>query len=46
MDGTYMKMPRSDWWYIVTVIDYYSRYLLASQLSGRQIATAVAHGLT
>jgi putative transposase len=29
MDVTYIHIPGYGWWYAVTVIDYYSRYLLA-----------------
>ncbi|HVX09869.1 MAG TPA: DDE-type integrase/transposase/recombinase, partial [Pirellulales bacterium] len=29
MDVTYVHIPGHGWWYAVTVIDYYSRYLLA-----------------
>jgi transposase InsO family protein len=29
MDVTYLHIPGHGWWYAVTVIDYYSRYLLA-----------------
>jgi transposase InsO family protein len=32
MDVTYIHIPGYGWWYAVTVIDYYARYLLASQL--------------
>ena len=28
MDVTYVHLPQGQWWYIVSVIDYYSRYLL------------------
>jgi transposase InsO family protein len=28
-DVTYLHIPEHDWWYEVTIIDYYSRYLLA-----------------
>jgi hypothetical protein len=30
MDVTYIHIPGHGWWYAVTVIDYYSRYLLAT----------------
>jgi transposase InsO family protein len=33
MDVTYIDIPGHDWWYAVTVIDYYSRYLLACHLT-------------
>lgn len=32
MDVTYVHIPGYGWWYVVTVIDYYSRYLLAARL--------------
>jgi putative transposase len=31
-DVTYIHVPGHGWWYAVTVIDYYSRYLLARTL--------------
>jgi putative transposase len=33
MDVTYVHIPGFGWWYAVTVIDYYSRYLLACHLT-------------
>ncbi len=33
MDVTYIHIPGFGWWYAVTVIDYYSRYLLAAHLT-------------
>lgn len=33
MDVTYVHIPGHGWWYAVTVIDYYSRYLLALHLT-------------
>ena len=33
MDVTYVYIPGYGWWYAVTVIDYYSRYLLACYLT-------------
>ena len=33
MDVTYIYIPGHGWWYAVTVIDYYSRYLLACHLT-------------
>ena len=33
MDVTYINIPGCGWWYAVTVIDYYSRYLLAAHLT-------------
>jgi transposase InsO family protein len=32
MDVTYIHIPGHGWWYAVTVIDYYSRYLLSDYL--------------
>lgn len=32
-DVTYLHIPGHGWWYAVTVIDYYSRYLLALHLA-------------
>lgn len=44
-DVTYLHIPGHGWWYAVTVIDYYSRYLLACHFtmsySAREIATAL-----
>lgn len=44
-DVTYLHIPGSGWWYAVTVIDYYSRYLLACYFtpsySAAQITMAV-----
>lgn len=44
-DVTYLHIPGHGWWYAVTVIDYYSRYLLAchftASYSAREIATAL-----
>ena len=33
MDVTYVCIPGYGWWYAITVIDYYSRYLLACRLT-------------
>jgi len=33
MDVTYVHIPGWGWWYAITVIDYYSRYLLAAYLT-------------
>jgi len=33
MDVTYIHIPGFGWWYAITVIDYYSRYLLSARLS-------------
>ena len=45
MDVTYVHLPQGQWWYIVTVIDYYSRYLLACHLTPRQNASSVTVAL-
>jgi len=45
MDVTYIHIPGYGWWYAVTVIDYYSRYLLACHLTSSYSAVETAHGL-
>lgn len=45
MDVTYIHIPGSGWWYAVTVIDYYSRYLLACHLTPSYSAHDVIYGL-
>ena len=45
MDVTYIHIPGFGWWYAVTVIDYYSRYLLACHLTPSYSAHDVIHGL-
>lgn len=40
-DVTYVHIPGFGWWYAVTVIDYFSRYLLALHLSPSNDAAAV-----
>jgi transposase InsO family protein len=40
-DVTYLHIPGHGWWYAVTVIDYFSRYLLALHLSPSNDAAAV-----
>ena len=45
MDGTYLHLPQGRWWYIVSVIDYYSRYLLTCFLTPFHNATAVSQAL-
>jgi putative transposase len=40
-DVTYIHIPGHGWWYAVTVIDYFSRYLLALHLSPSNDAGAV-----
>ena len=46
MDVTYVHLPQGQWWYIVSVIDYYSRYLLTCSLTPFQNATAVSQALS
>ena len=38
-DVTYIHIPGYGWWYAVTVIDYYSRYLLACHLTSSYCAS-------
>jgi len=45
MDVTYIHIPGYGWWYAVTVIDYYSRYLLACHLTHSYSAIETAYGL-
>jgi putative transposase len=45
MDVTYIHIPGHGWWYAVTVIDYYSRYLLACHLTQSYSALEVVHAL-
>jgi putative transposase len=45
MDVTYVHIPGYGWWYAVTVIDYYSRYLLACHLTHSYSALEAAHAL-
>jgi putative transposase len=45
MDVTYIHIPGYGWWYAVTVIDYYSRYLLACHLTHSYSAEQVTYGL-
>ena len=45
MDVTYIHIPGCGWWYAVTVIDYYSRYLLACHLTASYSAVETAHAL-
>ena len=44
-DVTYLHIPGHGWWYAVTVIDYYSRYLLALHLSSSFDAAALIVGV-
>ena len=41
MDVTYIHIPGHGWWYAVTVIDYYSRYLLGPRLTWSYSASEV-----
>lgn len=45
MDVTYVHIPGFGWWYAVTVIDYYSRYLLALHLTPSYSALAATEAL-
>jgi transposase InsO family protein len=45
MDMTYIHIPGYGWWYAVTVIDYYSRYLLACHLTSSYCAAEAIHAL-
>ena len=45
MDVTYIHIPGYGWWYAVTVIDYYSRYLLACHLTHSYSAQKVTAAL-
>jgi putative transposase len=45
MDVTYIHIPGYGWWYAVTVIDYYSRYLLACHLTSSYSAAETASAL-
>jgi putative transposase len=44
-DVTYVHVPGHGWWYAVTVIDYYSRYLLACHFTPSYRAQDVAAAL-
>ena len=45
MDVTYVHIPGYGWWYVLTVIDYYSRYLLACCLSDSYSAVNANYAL-
>jgi transposase InsO family protein len=45
MDVTYVHIPGFGWWYAVTVIDYYSRYLLALRLTSSYCALEAVEAL-
>ena len=44
-DITWVHAPGSGYWYAVTVIDYYSRYLLTCHLSGSHTSRDVQQAL-
>jgi len=44
-DVTYIHIPGHGWWYAVTVIDDYSRYLLACHFTPSHRATVVTAAL-
>ncbi|MGQ0569983.1 MAG: transposase [Armatimonadota bacterium] len=44
-DVTYLHIPGHGWWYAVTVIDYYTRYLLACHFTPSYSARAVTAAL-
>ena len=46
MDVTYIHIPGFGWWYAVTVIDYYSRYLLACHLTSSYSAVEAIRALS
>jgi transposase InsO family protein len=45
MDVTYIHIPGHGWWYAVTVIDYYSRYLLCAHLTSSYSAADATFAL-
>ncbi len=45
-DVTYIHIPGYGWWYAVTVIDYFSRYLLALHLTPSYAAASIIDGLS
>jgi transposase InsO family protein len=44
-DVTYIHIPGHGWWYAVTVIDYFSRYLLALHLTPHHDALSLIHAM-
>jgi transposase InsO family protein len=44
-DVTYIHIPGHGWWYAVTVIDYFSRYLLACHLTHSYSAAECMHAI-
>jgi putative transposase len=45
MDVTYLHLPGFGWWYAITAIDYYSRYLLACHLTSSYSAVEAIRAL-
>jgi putative transposase len=45
MDVTYIHIAGFGWWYAITVIDYYSRYLLAAHLTNSYSAVEAIRAL-
>jgi putative transposase len=45
MDVTYIQVPGYGWWYAITVIDYYSRYLLALRFTQSYSAVEAGQAL-
>jgi len=45
MDVTYVHIPTYGWWYVATVMDYYSRYLLAARVTWSYSALEVIAAL-
>ena len=46
LDVTYIHIPGHGWWYAVTVMDYYSRYLLNCHLTSSHSALEIVNLLT
>ena len=46
MDVTYLHIPGYGWWYAITVIDYYSRYLLAAHFTDSYSAFEATRALS
>lgn len=44
-DVTYVHIPGHGWWYVVTVIDYFSRYLLCAHLTSSYSAAEATEAL-
>jgi putative transposase len=45
MDVTYVHIAGDGWWYVITVIDYYSRYLLAAHFTSSYCAAEAVAAL-